>query len=248
MLLENKCSLKLNQQARFMDGIMLIDNEQPVILPTTIDYAIFQHYDAKNNLLKEYRYETQILGFKSLDKDEAIFLLTELNQIGIINFRTQEQRTIPFNFRNKSIYRSKLFVFPESKSYCIFENPEYSQKSGKFTFFSYSDSTKPIWEEELEDVFTFNVKPINDYSQMGVYKGRMETNMEFTILDFLKKTNRKVVASRPGGGDYVIKTINELTPGNYFLFCDTTLPENRNLVFTIGDIACTTRPFKTNLP
>ena len=68
---------------------------------------------------------------------ECILLETENDNISILNLKTHEFKKIPFKFVSPEYDQAYVYVFPETKYFCIQEVPPQNKGGIKLSYFSY---------------------------------------------------------------------------------------------------------------
>jgi hypothetical protein len=119
--------------------------------------------------------------------------MPQINEWGILDTTTFQERRGKFEFRVPRAFRSRLVFFPESMQICIYETGDFNQKEGKLTFMSYPQShpaSPPIelWQILIENTFNYTIVPLNRSNRLVIYHAKVENNINWTVYDIDKRT------------------------------------------------------------
>lgn len=133
--------VKLDPQPRYLETAMLMSDRRVVVISSRLspEVADIFIYAGDSKLLYTHHLTTEVFyqGCGSIDNREIFYLLPSLNQWGVLDVITFEERRGEFAFVCPRFFRSRVVFFPASESICIWEIGDFNEKGGRLTFMKY---------------------------------------------------------------------------------------------------------------
>ena len=93
------------------------------------------HFDAEGKLIDEIIFEHNMDSFGMLSDREVLVLETRKGCISLWNLETHKFHHIPFKFLNEEVDQSAIYIFPDTRMFCVQENGRYNDDSFRLSYF-----------------------------------------------------------------------------------------------------------------
>ena len=123
-----------------------------------------------------------------LSDRQVVVLETRRSCILVWDLETHHQMRIPFNFKNEESDQSAIYVFPDSRWFCVQENGRYNDNTFRLSYYhidGIGPESVPFHVFDSEDAWTYEymIRKADDHSMLCWFKGRHDDGFAFRTYD-----------------------------------------------------------------